>query len=134
MRSGVNARQIYCPSTDFSESTHVLGVRNSHGVLVFSPKLLPIPSEGVEVLTSDCLTNRIRLAGECIQDKCAYWGGHCNLGRKLSMRQSVGTTSLGDLNCPLEESCRWRLENGDGVCAVCPKVMRGLTMEDLCDE
>jgi hypothetical protein len=134
VRGEFKIQKIFCPSTDFSESTHVLGVRNNSGIVKFFPEIIPIPQEGVEVLTSDSLTNRIRLTGECIQDKCAYWRGHCRLGQELNSRQSIRKSSSKDLNCPIEESCRWRLENGENICSVCPKVMRGLSMEDLCDE
>ena len=122
--------QIFCPSTDFPESTHVLAVRNERGVLKFLPELLPVPEVALVQLTEDDLGDRLRLVGSCIKNRCSNWKGYCVLGRELS---KIGRPTDSS-SCAISRNCRWRIENGDSVCGICPLVMRMGSLEDLLDE
>lgn len=117
---------IMCPSTDFSESTHVLALRNKDGRLTFLDSLMPIPGVGVDQLTVEDLRDRVRLTGPCVASRCAHWAGHCTLGQALSLTGA----SAGE-QCAITDSCRWRIENGDRVCGICTSVMR---MKDHLDD
>lgn len=110
---------IMCPSTDFTESTHVLALKDEGGRLVFLETIVPIPPIAVEQLTIEDLRDRVRLTGPCVTSRCAHWAGHCTLGQNLS---SAGQPI--EVVCPIIENCRWRIENGPAVCGICPSVMR----------
>ena len=121
---------IFCPSTDLPESTHVLAVRNSSGVLEFLPSLLPVPEVALVQMTEDDLSDRLRLVGNCIKNRCSNWNGHCVLGRELSKIARPADSP----SCAIFRTCRWRIENGDSVCGVCPLVMRMGSLDDLLNE
>ena len=75
---------MLCPSTNRSETTHVLGLADSDGLVKFLPAPLPIPPEAVELLTDQDLEERVRLTGPCISVSCEWWKDGCSLGRSLS--------------------------------------------------
>lgn len=121
---------IFCPSTDLPESTHVLAVRNQSGSLEFLPSLLPVPDVALLQLTEEDLFGRLRLVGKCIKARCSNWNGHCVLGWELSkVIRQVDSSS-----CAISRTCRWRIENGESVCGICPRVMRMGSLDDLLSE
>lgn len=119
--------RIFCPSTDIPDSTHVLAVRNELGVLEFLPKLLPFPDVAKQQMRPADLRDRVRMVGRCIQAQCLHWEGHCALGREIAKIDSHANTPL----CALSDACRWKLENGDSICRICPQIMRPKCLEDL---
>jgi hypothetical protein len=110
---------IMCPSTDFSESTHVLAIRREDGELRFFSELLPIPREAVETMSVEDLRDRVRLTGPCVMSRCFNWNGSCTLGPLL-----VSRTASQKVPCPIRGQCRWLIENGESVCGQCTEVMR----------
>lgn len=123
---------IMCPSTDLTESTHVLGIKGKDGQLRMLSSLLPLPPVALEQLTRDDLRNSVRLTGRCIKGGCHHWVGHCRLGEEVSV---LANSSDGEaISCSISTHCRWRLENGDSVCRVCPQVMREKFVEEIAKE
>ena len=121
---------IFCPSTDLPESTHVLAIRGRSGVLEFLPSLLPVPEVALVQMTKDDLSDRLRFVGNCIKNRCSNWNGHCVLGRELlKIARPADSPS-----CAIFRTCRWRIENGDSICGVCPLVMRMGSLDDLLNE
>ena len=126
-RELIGVTQIFCPSTDFPESTHVLAIRNQHGVLKFLPKLLPVPDVAKQQMEIADLRDRVRMVGRCIQARCIHWEGHCALGREIAKIDAHANTP----SCALSDTCRWKMENGDSICQICPQIMRPNSLEDL---
>ena len=120
---------ILCPSTDTTESTHLLGLRGTDGKLTFLNQLLPVPAVALEQYDFDDFRDKVRMTGVCIQGNCMHWQGFCNLGRTLSELSVNGS----EQTCPITTTCRWRIENGSSICSVCPQVMRQRNLEDLED-
>lgn len=108
---------ILCPSTAIAETTHLLGMCNDEGVVEFLDSPLPMPRPALATLGAQDLRDRLRLTGPCVRQSCAHWEGHCALGRRLAAASEPATRS-----CPITATCRWRLENGDSVCGICPSV------------
>jgi hypothetical protein len=117
---------MLCPSTDRSESTHVLGLADSEGRVRFLEKMLPIPREAVDQLTDKDMRSRVRLTGPCISFQCGYWKNGCSLGRRLS---NLGKSY--DRACPIVSECRWYQENGNRACGICAFVFHDLLREEL---
>ena len=118
---------LFCPSTNLSESTHVLGVRRPDGRVQFFSDLLPLPEVARDQYVFEDLRHQVRLTGRCIQNACSYWNGHCTLGQslvELSMERAVA-------DCAIKSNCRWFSENGPQVCSVCEFVMRGQVLSEL---
>ena len=118
-----------CPSTDLSESTHVLGIRGKDGRLRMLPSLLPLPQVARNQLTRENLRDLVRLTGRCIQGNCHYWAGHCRLGEEISFLAESSNEET--ISCSISARCRWRLENGDSVCRVCTHIMREISITEL---
>jgi hypothetical protein len=118
---------IFCPSTDITESTHVLGVVGRDGKVKFLEKLLPLPRVARDEITMNDLRDQVRLTGLCIQKDCAHWKGICGVGKALTDLK----TSSGGSYCDLKLRCRWLLENGPEICSVCQFVTRGQTISSL---
>ncbi len=116
---------LMCPSTALAETTHVLGIKDAGGTVRFLAAPLPVPKSAVEVFTVDDVHDRLRFTGPCMTRSCAYWESQCTLGTMLASK-----SSCADPNCSIAESCRWRKENGDRVCGICPSVMWFGEMEE----
>jgi len=117
---------LMCPSTALTETTHVLGIKVAGGLVRFLSAPLPIPESAFEVFTGEDIHERLRFTGPCVTRSCAYWDGHCTLGSWLATRSSPADTP-----CSIAERCRWRLENNNKVCGICPSIMRQLSPEEL---
>ena len=118
--------QMLCPSTDRSESTHVLGLADSEGRVRFLEKMLPISPEAVDQLTDKDMRSRVRLTGPCISFQCGYWKNGCSLGKELA---KLGKSD--DRTCPIVSECRWYQENGNQACGICAFVFHHLSGEEL---
>lgn len=117
----------FCPSTDLSESTHVLGVRGPDGRVKFFNDLLPLPVVARDQYAFEDLRHQVRLTGRCIQNACSYWSGLCTLGQSL-VELSKETA---EIDCAIKSNCRWFSENGPQICSVCEFVMRGEVISEL---
>ena len=117
----------FCPSTDLSESTHVLGVRGPDGRVKFFNDLLPLPVVARDQYAFEDLRHQVRLTGRCIQNACSYWSGLCTLGQSL-VELSKETA---EIDCAIKSNCRWFSENGPQICSVCEFVMRGQVISEL---
>jgi hypothetical protein len=118
---------LFCPSTDISESTHVLGVRGPDGRVKFFNDLLPLPVVARDQFAFEDLRHQVRLTGRCIQNACSYWIGLCTLGQSL-VELSKETA---EIDCAIKSNCRWFSENGPQICSVCEFVMRGQVISEL---
>jgi hypothetical protein len=127
--SGKRLAGILCPSTDLSESTHVLGVRGEDGLVTMLPAPLPLPDVALEELSRENIRESVRLVGTCIQKECLYWSNHCQLGREISVL--ANNSNLEIFTCPISNKCRWRLENGNSVCRICTHIMREKSIAEL---
>ena len=117
---------LMCPSTALTETTHVLGIKEPGGTVRFLATPLPVPKSAVEVFTDDDVHDRLRFTGPCVTRSCAYWEGKCALGTMLASK-----SSCADPRCSIADTCRWRRENGDRVCGICPSVMWHGEMEGV---
>lgn len=117
---GTSASLLLCPSYPANGHHRILGVVDEvSGDLRFVPSLGRASQVG-RSLPIDWRT-RFRLFGPCVKSACHHWdGGGCRLGRATA---DLRVGSVGDPDsCPIKGSCRWRTENGDGVCRSCPAV------------
>ena len=60
-----------------------------------------------------------RSSGPCVQKQCLHWTTHCRLGAVIagSVNAIANDSPLRD--CGIEQTCRWRAENGDVICRTC---------------
>lgn len=68
----------------------------------------------------------VRFCGPCLTSRCAYWLGNCQLGVKISyvaLDQESGRSSIDVMSdCPIQKTCRWKVENGLVACQSCVEV------------
>lgn len=107
-----------CPSYPQSANAQSFAFRDMEGGLIFS-----------EVGESPPISMResIRFFGPCVTSRCVHWSGHCNLGAALSRAAVPGDESatIGEeryLQCRIQDSCRWKSENGLAACRACASV------------
>ena len=111
----------HCPSSHPSQGGRAFAWRRSDGPLSFHrPATQSTPETDV----------RVRYVGRCIQDRCDYWAGNCQLGAMVTrvIIQTRGTTvrdraAVDRTNpCPIMETCRWIHENGPEACFGCSDI------------
>lgn len=107
-----------CPSYPQATNGQAFAYRNVQEELVYcdTDEVPPFPKR-----------ESIRFFGPCVTSRCAHWSGHCNLGAALSRSAVHGDESatIGDeryLQCRIQESCRWKSENGLAACRACVNV------------
>jgi hypothetical protein len=127
--NSMEIRGPLCPSTDISESTHVLGIRGKDGQLRMLPSLLLLPLVARDQLTKENLRTSVRLTGPCIKNGCHHWAGHCQLGEEISFLAKSSNEET--ISCFISARCRWRLENGNSVCRICTHIMREKSLAEL---
>jgi hypothetical protein len=117
---GTTAPVVMCPSYPANGRHRLLGkVNNQSGHFEFanhSDSSLRQP-----MLAGEQWMSTTRFFGSCVKESCEHWSGRtCNLGHAVS--QIHVRIESSPSNCPIRSSCRWRAENGDTVCSVCPAV------------
>jgi len=118
-KSGNGVR--YCPSSHPSQGGKAFAWRRGDGPLSFRR---PTAESTPEADT------RVRYVGRCIQDRCDYWAGNCQLGAMVTRVtiQTKGSTTgdrlaVDSVNpCPIKETCRWIRENGPAACLGCSDI------------
>ena len=107
-----------CPSYPDRSSGTELGVRLSDGSFHFAPDDQFV--QGAVDVESE------RFYGPCLNRRCSYWSGNCQLGAKIAevVVEQDGIDSARDhgAECPIRMTCRWRAENGKAVCGGCSSV------------
>ena len=109
---------IMCPSTAPSETSHILGIKRSSGIIEFFDPPLPLPKVAQSVISLDDLQNKLRLTGPCVRRSCGYWSGKCDLGTEMVVKKDLALQP-----CPIRPLCRWHIENGPSVCGSCQTVL-----------
>lgn len=107
-----------CPSYPPAGNGQAFAYRNLHGELVFCD---------VTEVPLFPMRESVRLFGPCVASRCAHWSTHCNLGAALSRAvvRSEGQLLIGDepyLSCRIQDTCRWKWENGIAACRACVSV------------
>ena len=120
--------RLLCPSTPPKGSSLAIGRWTEHRLVEFFDHALELPEAAMEVLPWSAVEDRVRLAGPCVTSGCEYWDGLCGLGQQL---MCISGTRVPEIECPIRERCRWRLENGEEICGTCVKIMRGRSFDSL---
>jgi len=116
-----NKRNLLCPAAMDSHGNQIFGVfEESEGRIRYLDAVIPIPSVVREVVKSDQLCERSRIAADCQTLKCHYWQGGCRLGWFISRTDSPSRFSVQ--RCAISDSCRWHAEYGESACSGCSKV------------
>ena len=120
--------QQICPSaTGETPGAQIIGFIGADGVVANIPTPIPLTDEMSGSIGPQ--PERIfRLAGPCIQSKCANWENQaCGLiGR---MRQEVDRRQLATEpddklpRCAIRSACVWWRQTGPEACRVCPHVI-----------
>jgi len=106
-----------CPSSSAELATHRFAEVDTTGRVVFEA----IP---VRIGTPGTPNHQPRLTGPCKQHRCAQWDGFCRLGAAAARAAFELGGNSPESGCPITNTCRWRMENGDAACVVCPWLHR----------
>jgi hypothetical protein len=104
----------------------LIGIAGADGEIAFLGTALPVNHQFVRIARQGRPPElRFRFANTCGQQNCAHWSrDHCSLAETLVTTES--STQSADLPaCGIRDSCRWFIEQGLKVCAVCRQVIRG---------
>ena len=108
----------HCPSSHPDNGDRAFAWRRGEDPLSFEPPT-PESNHGTDI--------RVRYVGRCVQDRCRYWAGSCQLGAMVT-RVTIQTRGsmaadhrevAGANQCPIEQTCRWIQENGPDACLGC---------------
>ena len=107
--------QQICPSaTGETQNSQIIGFIGADGVVANIPTQMPLTDE-MRASIGPQPERIFRLAGPCIQSKCANWENQaCALiGR---MREEVP-------RCAIRSACVWWRQTGPEACRICPHVI-----------
>lgn len=109
---GTVAEDLMCPSYPEWSRGVPFAYRDGEGELVFISEKYSFDELG---------RGDIRKYGGCITTRCAHWSDHCSLGAVLARSVSgLDPDRRVDANrCPIQDSCRWKAENGPVACLAC---------------
>ena len=69
-----------------------------------------------------------RSSGPCVQKRCLHWTTHCRLGAVMAESLVALGHDSASRECGIEETCRWRAENGNVICGVCDGLSYRMTL------
>ena len=117
-----------CPSTTGkTRNAQIIGFIGADGVVANIPTPIPLTEEMRDSIGPQ--PERIfRLAGPCIQSKCANWENQaCALIDRMRQqveRLQLATEPAGKLpRCAIRSACVWWRQTGPEACRVCPHVI-----------
>ena len=120
--------QQICPSTTGeTQNSQIIGFIGADGVVANIPTQIPLTDE-MRASIGPQPERIFRLAGPCIQSKCANWENQaCALiGRMREEvdRRQVATEPVGKLpRCAIRSACVWWRQTGPEACHICPHVI-----------
>ena len=107
-----DGKVIMCPSQSGEHGSVVLGHISPDGRLV---------RPGSDGLNEEPIPagSQLRIAGDCLHERCAYWADSCQLAAAI-----VDSSDSDDrlATCPIRQQCRWWLEHGPTACGTCSYV------------
>ena len=114
----ISSAALNCPAASNSHGDQVFAVFNeTASEMQYLSVALDVPEILKENLDMNDFALKNRLAGKCFTSSCQHWEGACRLGYFVSkVSVSIRATSQ---HCAIEDTCRWRKENGPNICGAC---------------
>lgn len=119
--------QLTCPSYVSVENALIIGSIDSHKKTTFLNAPEKVTQEHMLEFNKDAeIENKVRFAGVCVKAACHQWSSEdhvCGLGARVQQRDLFAPYE-DYANCTIKETCRWRKENGEGICPKCVNIIR----------
>lgn len=114
----ISSAALNCPAASNSHGDQVFAVFNeTASEMQYLSVALDVPDILKENLDMNDFALKNRLAGKCFTSSCQHWQGACRLGYFVSkVSVSIRATTQ---HCAIEDTCRWRKENGERICTTC---------------
>lgn len=113
-----SAMLLSCPAASNSHGEKVFAVFNENtSQMKYLSATTDVPEILKETLDMNEFALKNRLAGKCFTASCQHWQGACRLGYFVS-KVSV-SPRVTSRHCAIEDTCRWRKENGEKTCTTC---------------
>jgi hypothetical protein len=122
--------QMHCPSAQPSQDGSVIigvvSARDGNASVSLLPEPVPLQSVAHLIPEAVPVTEVLRLAGACAEQKCAHFrDGRCSLVSRIVAKLPAVTDRLS--KCAIRPSCRWWHQEGPVACFRC----RGIVTEPL---
>ena|SRR5690242_17949616 len=126
-------KESLCPSSRYTESARLLGVRQEDGKVSILPDPLQVDESFGQYLSEDLKPEQsFRFVNKCMESGCKQWTKKgCGIAiRAISFLDQVNPVEELPA-CSIRKECRWHQQEGSAACKICPYIITDISATEI---